>query len=116
MKNYVLIKYEANYADEYKIHGLKLMTLEEWEEKKKALKEFFSKVPVGEEITYNFGTNEWIEYSSKKQVLQDLDVSKITEDAFNVMTNILGSNEFGHMPYLWRVCYENDADDLEWSL
>ena len=31
MKTHVMIKYEANYADEFYIHGLKLMTLEKWE-------------------------------------------------------------------------------------
>jgi len=117
MKTHVLIKYEADYADEFYIHGLKLMTLEEWERKKQELEEFFSKVPIGKEITYNFGTNEWIEYSSKKQVLQDLDVSKITEGAFNVMINSLGSNRFGHLPNLYLFRNEdNDEGDLEWRL
>ena len=81
---------------------------------KKSLEEFFFKVPVGEEIRYIFGTNEWVEYHNKKQILRDLDVSKISEGAFNVMISTLGSDSFGHLPNLYF--FGDDDDDLEWSL
>ena len=92
----ILVSFEANYADEFDVFGLKVFEndqawreyLNEWKEKFKKqiseekLKEFFE-VETNEELWY-FGTNEFIIFNSWSEFKNCFKI--ITEDELIEMT------------------------------
>jgi hypothetical protein len=102
IKTHVIVKYKG-----YGLAGFLLLTLEEWETKKKQMNKFFEEMPKN---CTNFFCGQAQTYPTKNQFLMDLDVTKITEEEFATFNKVLGCNRFGHKIYL---AYLNDQAQLE---
>jgi hypothetical protein len=100
--NYLLIKLEANWADEFDVDCLWVTTekaFEEW-------KEDMSKRDIAEDIEIYFGTNEFVSFESYDYIMQNLTVEPITQAFYVDFTNMIGET-FGlvDLKYL-PECYE----------
>ncbi len=70
----LLIKFKANYADEFDVYGFEVMTLKEWSGFKEAVKQVFES---RDEVEIYFGTNEAIEFTSYDNVMSSFKVTEI---------------------------------------
>ena len=94
---YVLIKFEKDYADEFDVHGIMVLPLDEW---KKQL-ELFEKAEYP--FTKGFGTNEELEFNTFKDVKKAFTVSQINEQEYEVFKKFFGNTysdsiDFGFIP------------------
>jgi hypothetical protein len=95
--DYVLIKFEKDYADEFDVHGIMVLPLEEWE---KDL-ELYRKATYP--FTKGFGTNEELEFNSFKDVERAFKVQPVNEQEYEVFKKFFGktytdSIDFGFIP------------------
>lgn len=81
-KEFVMVSYHDNYADEFDVEGFVVFSTDEWEQWKK-------NVPA-KNITANFGTNEYNNYGSKKEFLRCFTVKHITVAEAEVLFKVLG--------------------------
>lgn len=88
-KKYVLVKLTANWADEFDVNSLAVMTLEEWKELILKIKQNFD--PNRE---YYFGTNEYVTFEDVNDILHNITVSPIDEDFYEQFKQLIGV-EFG---------------------
>jgi hypothetical protein len=88
MQEYVLLKFQADYADEFDVYGLLTWTKEQWEEYKKELEEL--EYPQ----EHYFGTNESIEFVDADDYLSNITVTNITEEQYKTLID-LGLRHYG---------------------
>lgn len=86
MKYFIINEY-SDYADEFSLEGFKLVKSESEEELKKELLSQFE-FPV----ELSFGTNEFQEYETEKDLMGDLSISEITEEEYTIIEKVLGTN------------------------
>jgi len=68
-----LVKFEADYADEFDVHGFRVMSKPDWDD-------FVSKAEkVNYPIEIYFGTNEAIEVDSFKELMRSFKVTELNE-------------------------------------
>jgi len=79
----ILLKCEADYADEFDVYGLVIIDSEEWENFKKQVHD------IDYPIEIYFGTNEAILFESSDSVLQSMTPYEITEDEAAVFEKFL---------------------------
>ena len=96
-KEFLLVKYRDNYADEFDVNGFRIFTFEEWENWKLNLKE--------EQLHAGFGTNEACEYESKDDLLRCMKVIPISAEVTKSLFEVFGK------PYVqsfgWNGRYHN---------
>jgi len=99
MTQYVLLNYGDNYADEFDIHGLIVITKEEYEKSLKELKLYFDKYAS---YYWYFGTNEAMEYHCADSLRSAYDVVYLTEEQylFYKQENLLNFGHTGPLPFL----------------
>lgn len=87
----LLVKFSADYADEFQVSGFTVMEKADWESYKK-------RAEVGEwPQSQYFGTNEGIEWQSAEDHLGDFDTVEITdEQAVFLLTSFAGYIELCH--------------------
>lgn len=90
MDKYLLIKYNGDWADEFDVDLLWVTTEEEFEQWKKEL----STKDIDEYVEIYFGTNEFISFSSYEEIIENIEVSEISEDFYNTFIKLIG-NSFG---------------------
>lgn len=73
-KNYVLVKLNKNYADEFDVEAFVVVT-DTYLEAAKA--EILEKGRI-DGLHMNFGTNEWLEWDSGKELIAGLNVTPLT--------------------------------------
>lgn len=86
----LLIKFNKDWADEFDVYGLAIMTECEWQT-------FVAGLP---DLTYTFGTNEgWEEPGDFDE--DDFEASPITEAAEINLQNLIfnGRNRYGNFPH-----------------
>jgi hypothetical protein len=73
-KNYVLVKLDKNYADEFDVEAFVVVTDTYLEAAKASI------LKNGREagLHMNFGTNEWLEWGSGEELVAGLDVTPLT--------------------------------------
>lgn len=76
-KQYVLVKFSDNWADEMDVDGFRVFVLEDWELIKTRMAKVFEKGRGS--CSFGIGTNEEIEYSSYADWLSSFSVSSISE-------------------------------------
>ena len=92
---FILVKFSANYADEFDIEGLQVFKKSEWEERVESLKEAQDELEDG--IFLSFGTNEEVEFKDLEEFLEAYSVVEITKEQFDFMKqNVCGKDGFGH--------------------
>lgn len=88
---YYLVKYEDDYADEFSVYGLALLTDED--------KKFFNSITQEQlPITHYIGTNEEIKYTNLSNLLDCYVWIEISELEYNLLDKLIGSN-YGHFYY-----------------
>lgn len=99
MTQYVLLTYDDNYADEFNIHGLRVITKEQYEKSLKELDLYFEKY---ESYYWYFGTNEAMEYHCAESLLGAYDVVDLTEEQylFYKQENLLNFGHTGPLPFI----------------
>ena len=83
--DYVLLKWDSNWADEMDVEGFKIVSksqFEEWSERMKERRGF----------NICIGTNEDIEYSNGRELLSEIKVKPISEDEANVIKKFFGTS------------------------
>lgn len=89
--NYVVVKFNYDYADEFDVKALWFTTFEQYN----AIIKNISKLGVLD-LNYYFGTNECIEIEHSKELIDCLSFYVIDSKTFETMTKILGST-FGNI-------------------
>lgn len=88
-ESYYLCLYDSNYADEFDVEGFSLFNEEEY----KIYTETIEQLDFNDFDIY-FGTNEYQIISGVDDLKHSLDWKKISEDEYNVIHEIVGS-EYG---------------------
>lgn len=109
---YVLIKYDDNWANEFDVNGFFATTLEEWE---KFINEV-SKASYPQEVY--FGTNEFIEFETFEDFYNKLTITKISEKEFNILSKLLAigeTTEAGGFSYGMFITPNKHKDDEDFE-
>ncbi|MDB4330253.1 hypothetical protein N9948_00810 [bacterium] len=109
----LLVKYEANWADEMDIRGLVFVTeehLKDWDRLKEISKTIFNK--YGETDLY-FGTNEFNPCGTHDCWFSDLKETPITEENLITMKNVIadGKHSYGIFPVPHYYSVDNIEDE-----
>lgn len=97
-----LVKFDANWADEFDIYGFRLLTDGEKEHWDKTVVE-----KADEGFEWNFGTNEGFEDETVESFSHNYSFAKIEDEAVETIMSNFGK-EFGHFPYLPDLIKESD--------
>lgn len=89
--NYLLIKFEYPWADEFDVKSLQVITENEWELLKINAEDRLSQQSI---IIY-FGTNEFIEIQNYDDFTKSFTIIPITEKFYNDFKKFIGEEEFG---------------------
>ena len=98
MSDKIIVKLETDWADEFMIQSLWFTT----ESKFKDFLNNLSKKDVHEEVEVYYGTNEFINFNSVKDIVDSLSVTPISEECYGYCIDLLG-HSFGivnieHLP------------------
>lgn len=102
-KEYVVVIYRDNYADEMKVQGFQLFSKYEWEQIERAFNKQHNV------IRFYVGTNAEIEYKNPKALLSKCKVSYISETLFDSIKVIYGKN-FGICPNFYDFVEVEDEE------
>jgi hypothetical protein len=93
---YVLVKFKKDYADEFDVTGVMVVSKETWEkelEKFKTAKYPFEKY---------FGTNEYLEFDSFKDAMRSFKVYDLTQEEYEILKKFFHEYsdiiQFGFIP------------------
>lgn len=89
-----LVKYRADYADEFDVHGFTVMSDKGWSFNLNKL------MKSDEPYELCFGTNESIEYEKRSDMLKDLTATPISSFEAIAIKNAFGQLPFGIFPEL----------------
>jgi len=77
--NYYLLEFSDNYADEFDIDGLVIMTGDELDEYKNRV------LNIKGHIERYFGTNEFVEYNNGRDYLNGLRITEINKNEYDFL-------------------------------
>ena len=83
---YLLIKIDSCWADEFDINAFWITTDQEFED----WREILSKAEIHDGIEIYYGTNEWVSFSSYEEILNSLTVIEIKEDLAQNLIDLFG--------------------------
>ena len=104
----LLIKFEANWADEMDIEGLFVITEAEWTLYKQKATAYFK---TNNTLNYCIGSNEDIEFYSYTELMEAFTV--VSEDIYNSGLGILDTVSFLPIGYTGPEYFDEDEDDKE---
>lgn len=87
----LLLVYQADYADEFNVYGLRIVTSEEWKE----IKEDVNNIEYPLEELY-FGTNEFMDYDSAKELLSGFNAIVLDDSDVKVFTLFMHKTNGGY--------------------
>lgn len=97
IEEYLLIKFECDYGDEFDIEGFSTWKCSDWDKHVAELKNLDAAYfPV----EWYFGTNEFCEFDSPSAVLSHCKITKITKSQYDTFQNCFCNGEFGKLPCL----------------
>lgn len=106
---YLLIKMDSNWADEFDVNAFWITTDEEFED----WKDILSKCYISDGFEIYFGTNEFISFSSYEDIIESLTIVELEESfALNLIDlfgHIYGLIDLEELPNH----YEYDEDLIE---
>ena len=92
----ILIKFEADYADESDVYGFRIMSEEEWESLKNKIENLHYP------LEFYFGTNEAMEFNSSQDIMESFTTTQLTsqdsECLFKHFKNYTDKVKFGWDP------------------
>ena len=99
-KEHVLLTFNKDWADEFSVYGLCIMTKERWETIEAALKSIEE-----QEIYWSFGSNEGWDDEKVKDFLEEIEVIEVDEKEKDFLFRLLPHYDwrgrtFGHFPPL----------------
>ncbi len=91
---YLMLKYCADYADEFSVQGFAIITKEQYDKNLKELHNYFDKY---DELAWYFGTNEATVNYDPESVIYDYEIIEITEEDYLVYKkhNLLTYGHYG---------------------
>lgn len=92
--SFLLIKFEADYADEFDVSGIMLQTSSWYEQHMKNAQELFNKRSSREVY---FGTNEAVQYEGFDSYKRAFTVTELTHEEYSLFLHRIG-------PYFGHVC------------
>lgn len=101
--NYYLIIFKDNWADEFDVEGFYIVNEEEKDTMMSCLDN-----AVGREIY--FGTNEFFEYQTKREVAETITVTPLSNDSAQLLLRNF-PNGFGEVCVLDHLRYVQPCDD-----
>ena len=96
MEKQILIKFDANYADEFDVEGFVVMSASAWEEHKTMAKEFFENGGHAEQY---FGTNEYVEFDSYEDYMSAIKTTELDETQYEVLETLFNEHRNA---YTWK--------------
>lgn len=97
MSNMVMLVYRNNYADEFDVDGFAFLKEDDWE----YIKREAAETPFPREMY--FGSNEFMDYDTSKEFIDEFKVAPITQDLIEEFRRIFhmkpGEQFFGICPY-----------------
>lgn len=108
MSEFVLVKFEDNWADEMDVHGFKIYEIEEWTELKVKI------AKLNRKMEFCIGTNEELEFKNGKAILKSMTEYKITENEKKFLENIFGNKDrFGCTSLFMNIPYHiNEQEEI----
>lgn len=107
-----LLKYEDNYADEFKVEGFTIYD-STYRHIVQAIIANFKDLEGSYE--FYFGSNQWIEYKTFKSLFNRFEIIEIPFDEYTYLRKTFGL-EYGIIPDLREIYYDyfdTDYDDNE---
>lgn len=80
----ILVKFQANWADEMDLEGYRIFTEHEWEEQRAACMAHKGSIEV------YFGTNEWNNYDNGEHLLGEYTIKSITDEEADMIDKLFG--------------------------
>jgi hypothetical protein len=109
-KNWVLIKFERNWADEFDVKGFRVVSKEDW-------KDWHAKLKVRTGLRFCFGTNEgWEEddWDANETWENNFKATYITDEQYEVLkalfTDYSGQIKHGIIPNFRDLLDSRDED------
>ena len=96
--SFYLLKFNADWADEFDVDGIVAFTSTELEKYKEKLNSIFSELSKNDIVEWYFGTNEFFEYENIDELWSDLDLTEITEVDYNIFIRLVGK-QTGYIPF-----------------
>lgn len=92
-----LVKYTANCADEFDVHGFRIVD-EKWMDKYDKIIEKSKKIKLFDilEINHSFGSNEEIVFDSVQDLQQAYTFIQIAPEVATQLTELFSYGEYGH--------------------
>jgi hypothetical protein len=87
--SFVLVKFQANYADEFDVYGFAVFQASTWEE----IKELARDLDWSNPIERYFGTNEAITFKSYADYIHHFKVTTISEAEFLMLKKLFGTEK-----------------------
>lgn len=85
MQKHLLITLNRDWADEFSVEGMVVLTASEWEAHKEVARKHFEK--NGNAEIY-FGTNEFLEFSSHEEYVKEFKVTELTSVQYDVLKTL----------------------------
>lgn len=125
--SHLLIKYQADYADEFYIYGFLVERKEVWNKMVEDLYKYDEGVEgsnIANNLEYYFGTNEAVRLDYLSQILNDCSFTEITKDEAELITRLFGKSYGTFIPNdvfetvyeLLPEKYQEDLDNIIDSL
>jgi hypothetical protein len=106
----VLVKFYADYADEFDVKGFFITTQKKWDKHLEEVNTFFK--DRTEPVEVYFGTNECIEYDSFEEYKECFTVTPITKEENEVLNKFFTTYnkkvEFGNICFINPKDYEDE--------
>jgi hypothetical protein len=104
--NYILIKFNCDYADEFDVYGFEIST-------RKKHNEYVDKLagyPKMINAELYFGTNEVLEFDTVSDYMHCIDIKDITKEEYDSIERLFG-RYFGIFPDLLEHLEDRDDED-----
>jgi hypothetical protein len=85
MEQHLLITLNRDWADEFNVEGMVVLSASEWEAHKKLAQDYFEE--KGSAEVY-FGTNEFLEYSSYNEYIKEFKITELNKKQFDVLKEL----------------------------
>lgn len=105
-KIFYLAKFEKNWADEFQVYGLKVIT----EETKLKWDAIVAKYP-DRMIEFSFGTNEGWEDVELAAFYRKYKFIQIDTETYDTLKFLLGGIEWGHFPDIEEITMDYDDEE-----
>jgi hypothetical protein len=88
MEQYMLVKFDGNWADEMDIKGFEIVKKEWWDK-------FVESLPENKPLSHYIGSNEEMEWTNKADYLRDFTVTEISEDEVAILKKLFPYGSYG---------------------